>query len=317
MDNLTHSLIGAALGQAGLKRKTGLAMPALIIGANVPDIDAACFFWLDGTEHLGFRRGITHGPIAMALLPLLLAGALWGYDRWQTQRGKRPEGRLPVSFKWLFLLSLIGCLSHPLFDWFNNYGVRFLEPFSSTWFYGDVLFIIDPWIIAALGVGIWLSLRRERSGNLAWSRPARIAGLSVLAYVAFNSVFSWIAAGAGVYDGPSTSVANPVPIAFWKREVLWRDDGWLDNPRHRKTFGKYEYSLFGGEIESSRVNSGETNMADPRIGQWAKGDPQAEAFLFWSRMPVAQPGPKGILLTDQRFMDSPARSTFTVELKRR
>jgi inner membrane protein len=65
MDNLTHSLIGAALGQAGLKRKTGLAMPALIIAANLPDIDAACFFWLDGTEHLGFRRGITHGPIAM------------------------------------------------------------------------------------------------------------------------------------------------------------------------------------------------------------------------------------------------------------
>ena len=39
MDNLTHSLIGAALGQAGLKRKTGLAMPALIIAANLPDID--------------------------------------------------------------------------------------------------------------------------------------------------------------------------------------------------------------------------------------------------------------------------------------
>ena len=42
MDNLTHSLIGAALGQAGLKRKTGLAMPALIIAANLPDIDAGC-----------------------------------------------------------------------------------------------------------------------------------------------------------------------------------------------------------------------------------------------------------------------------------
>ncbi len=40
MDNVTHSLIGAVLGQAGLKRKTGLAMPALIIAANLPDIDA-------------------------------------------------------------------------------------------------------------------------------------------------------------------------------------------------------------------------------------------------------------------------------------
>ena len=69
MDNLTHSLVGALIGQAGLKRKTGLAMPALIIGANLPDVDAACFLWLEGVEHLAFRRGITHGPIAWVLLP--------------------------------------------------------------------------------------------------------------------------------------------------------------------------------------------------------------------------------------------------------
>ena len=76
MDNLTHSLVGALIGQTGLKRKTGLAMPALIIGANLPDVDAACFFWLEGTEHLAFRRGITHGPPALVLLPLVLAGLL-------------------------------------------------------------------------------------------------------------------------------------------------------------------------------------------------------------------------------------------------
>ena len=40
MDNLTHSLAGALLGQMGLKKLTGRAMPALIIGANIPDLDA-------------------------------------------------------------------------------------------------------------------------------------------------------------------------------------------------------------------------------------------------------------------------------------
>ena len=131
MDNLTHSLVGAVLGQAGLKRKTGLAMPALIIGANLPDVDAACFFWLEGTEHLGFRRGITHGPPALVLLPLILAGLLWGWDRWQTKRGTRPEARLPVRFGWLYAMAFIGCLSHPALDWLNVYGIRLLEPFSS------------------------------------------------------------------------------------------------------------------------------------------------------------------------------------------
>ena len=84
MDNLTHSLFGAALGQIGLKRRTGLAMPTLIIAANLPDIDAACFAWLDGLEHLAFRRGITHGPIALLLLPLLLWAARGtGESRWK------------------------------------------------------------------------------------------------------------------------------------------------------------------------------------------------------------------------------------------
>lgn len=63
MDNLTHSLIGAVLGQAGLKRKTGLAMPTLIIAANLPDIDATCTVF--GMLSLAMRRGVTHGPIAM------------------------------------------------------------------------------------------------------------------------------------------------------------------------------------------------------------------------------------------------------------
>ena len=160
MDNLTHSLVGALIGQAGLKRKTGLAMPALIIGANIPDIDAACFLWLDGVQHLAFRRGITHGPIAWVLLPLLLAGGLWWFDRWQARRGKRPEGRLPVHFGWLYGLSLLATLTHPALDWLNVYGIRLLEPFSSRWFYGDTLFIIDIWLWALMGFATWFSLRK-------------------------------------------------------------------------------------------------------------------------------------------------------------
>jgi hypothetical protein len=41
-------------------------MPALIIGANLPDIDAACAVY--GVESLAMRRGVTHGPIAWLVL---------------------------------------------------------------------------------------------------------------------------------------------------------------------------------------------------------------------------------------------------------
>src|SRR3546814_6771818 len=74
MDNLTHSLAGAMLGQMGLKRRTGLAMPTLILAANLPDIDAGCALY--GIESLAMRRGLTHGPIALLVLPLLLWAAM-------------------------------------------------------------------------------------------------------------------------------------------------------------------------------------------------------------------------------------------------
>ena len=304
MDNLTHSLIGAALGQAGLKRKTGLAMPALIVGANLPDIDAGCVVY--GIESLAMRRGLTHGPIALVVLPLLLAGALWWFDRWQERRGSRPPGRLPVRLGWLFALSFLACLTHPLFDWFNNYGIRLLEPFSSQWFYGDTLFIIDPWIIAMLGAGVWASLRREQGGNGRWTRPARTALVGLGAYAALNFAISGGAQTVASGDAPyaEVNVTNPPPLAFWKREVLWRTgDG---------RFGAIHCTFL--QCRRYPLGLATTNMTDPRIAEWAANDPAARAFLFWSRMPVAELHSDRIVLRDQRFMDPRFADRFTVTL---
>lgn len=290
MDNLTHSLTGALLGQAGLKRKTGLAMPALIIGANLPDVDAACFLWLDGVEHLAFRRGITHGPIAWLVLPLLLAAALWGFDRWQARRGKRPERRLPVRFGWLFTLALIACLTHPALDWLNVYGIRLLEPFSSRWFYGDVLFIVDVWLWAILGIGTWLSLRREKRGG-EWRTVAQTALGAAVLYIVANGVISWVAREA---RGASfaAAIASPRPLAFWSREIIG-DAG--------------DGTYF---VEGQRV--GDCRLLD---GQAVNHSRQAASFLFWSRTPVMDRAPDGsVILRDARYYSPLARDRFSVAL---
>lgn len=314
MDNLTHSLIGAALGQAGLKRKTGLAMPALIIAANLPDIDAPCAIY--GVESLSMRRGITHGPIALLVLPLVLTGLLIAYDRWQARRGTRPEGRLPVHAGWLAGLCYIGILTHPFFDWLNSYGIRLLEPFSHQWFYGDALFIVDPWILAMLGIGIWLSRRRERVGSDRWHRPAQRALLGTGAYVLLNLAISSEAAAGLTYDGPTVKVYNPVPVAFWRREVLWRDNGQMYVDRPPEFFGTAQRSISDGFRWSDEKILGPTNMSDPRIAEWSKYDPKAQAFLFWSRMPVAELHDDYIVLRDQRFMDRRMDRQFSVTLRR-
>lgn len=300
MDNLTHGLVGALIGQAGLKRKTGLAMPALIIGANLPDVDAACFLWLDGVEHLGFRRGITHGPIAWVLLPLVLAGLLWGFDRWQAKRGKRPEGRLPVSFKWLYLLSFIACLTHPALDWLNVYGIRLLEPFSSRWFYGDVLFIIDVWLWALMGFATWFSLRREKRGG-EWKRPARIALSVALAYIGVNAAITWLDETITGVSG-ETVIANPPPFTSWRREMLLGEpNDW--HIRDEK-----------GRFPPFRPISN-ASCEWPEMAHLRKSNSQLDAFLFWSRAPFAERSPDGsVLLRDARFYDPRARDRFSVAL---
>lgn len=307
MDNLTHSLVGAVLGQAGLKRTTGLAMPALIIGANLPDVDAACFFWLEGTEHLAFRRGITHGPPALVLLPLVLAGILWGWDRWQAKRGTRPEARLPVRFGWLYAMAFIGCLSHPFFDWLNVYGIRLLEPFSSQWFYGDTLFIIDPWLWALLIASVWVSRRREKGGG-EWARPAQFGIAAVMAYIGVNGAITWMnytTRGVMTEPYPVAYIAAPVPLAFWRREqVAQIEDGrWISSDWDGATFG-YGY-----------VNSKAGQCKLPNLSAARRTNSQLDAFLFWSRAPFAVRAADGsVILYDARFYDPRARDRFAVAL---
>ena len=305
MDNLTHSLVGALLGQAGLKRKTGLAMPALIIGANLPDVDAACFFWLEGVEHLGFRRGITHGPPALVLLPLILAGLLYGFDRWQAKSGKRPEARLPVSFKWLFLLSFIGCLTHPALDWLNVYGIRLLEPFSSQWFYGDTLFIIDVWLWALMGFAVWFSLRRERRRG-EWQRPARAAMAVALAYIGANWMITRDVERMDSLDmAVGETIAAPIALDPRTRDVIFATEG----GRHGTITG------FRRQAEGRLHYLGDAWLPSCDLERAAREDAQIEAFLFWSRVPfVERRDDNELWLRDARFVDPRVGDRFSVRL---
>lgn len=157
MDPLTHTLVGASLASTRLGRTTRLATPALVIGANLPDVDV--FSYVRGGDFaLGFRRGLTHGVPALVLLPLLLAGALWVWSRrWPEER------RRQVSPAWLVGLSYLAVLTHPALDWLNTYGMRWSMPIDESWSYGDSLLIMDPWLWLILGVG-WLLPRRPTRG---------------------------------------------------------------------------------------------------------------------------------------------------------
>ncbi|VAW02827.1 Membrane-bound metal-dependent hydrolase [hydrothermal vent metagenome] len=299
MDNLTHSLTGAILGQMGLKKKTGLGMATLIIAANIPDVDAIAVL-LGGHQHLAIRRGITHGPIAMLVLPLALTALMVRFDGWQAKRGQkrwaRPADRLPIRKGWLFALALIGTLSHPAMDWLNSYGIRFLEPFSSQWFYGDSIFIIDIWIWVILIAGVLISRRREKKSAVHWQRPARVGFSMVCAYILANILITGNAEAETVRVTkekyrikPEIVVANPVPIAFWRRDVLWKYD---DNYFHGN------FSLFGDLTQEYPMNKIGTAVSNQSAAPLKERSLDLAAFLFWSRMPFV----KSEYISDQAYL---------------
>ena len=111
MDNLCHTLAGAALGEAGLKRRTAMGTATLIIASNLPDIDVAVF--ATDTLAMSFRRGWTHGVVALAILPAIFAGVMLLWDRWR-RRGQ--AGRPPVHLPGLLLLSYVGTWLHVFMD---------------------------------------------------------------------------------------------------------------------------------------------------------------------------------------------------------
>lgn len=167
MDPLTHTLVGASLAATRLGQTTRRAVPALVIGANLPDVDVLSYF-AGSDAALGFRRGWTHGVLALVVLPALLAALLLAWERW------RPRGERPLSRRALFALCYLAVLTHPLLDWLNTYGMRWLMPFDGTWFYGDAVFIVDPWLWLALGVGWLVGRRPERRSVIAWVAVAAL-----------------------------------------------------------------------------------------------------------------------------------------------
>jgi len=158
MFNSTHALVGFALSRSGLDRLAPYAGWTAVIASNLPDIDIAT--QLGGTaRYLDHHRGITHSIIAIPVLSLILAIVMQRIsDKW---------GQVRVGLLRHFTIALLAMATHPLLDFANNYGVRPFLPFSDTWYYGDTLFIIDPYLDLILLVGVVAGFR--------WRHHARIS----------------------------------------------------------------------------------------------------------------------------------------------
>jgi inner membrane protein len=293
MDNVCHTLVGAAIGHTGLKRRTRFAQGALMVAANVPDVDVLVF--LTDVPSVAFRRGWTHGVVAQVLLPLTVVAVFALANRLRPPRAG--DETPPFRAWWILLLACIGVVSHVLLDLLNNYGVRLLTPIDWRWFYGDAVFIIDPWLWLTLGLGVWLARRRHSAV------PARWAVALALSYI-LAIVWSTRAAEELVLEqwgreqqaAPRALMVGPRPVTPLTRDVIV-DAGTT------YFWGTFDWWTGSVTWDEQRLPK---NDQLPHIAV-ARGDPAVRGFLVWSRFPFwrTEPVAGGTRVTvgDARFMN--------------
>ena len=237
MDPFTHTLVGLTAAKAGLDRFSPLTTTVCVLAANSPDSDVIVGLVSDRWHYLHHHRGITHSIFGVLALAIIVPSIVWAIER-GVARLRRTEPR--AKYRGLVLVSLIVTATHPLMDWTNNYGVRPLLPWSGRWFYGDLVYIVDPYILLIAGGAAFLGTRKGWPRMVPWillatafvvlsllfgSRPdPSLAALTVARVVLLGGVVGLIAARvSGLSRGRERIIATAalgLIVMYWSALAL-------------------------------------------------------------------------------------------------
>ena len=170
VENLTHSLTGAVIARTGLGDKVPFGTAALVVAANLPDLDSVATFW-GILVYLDYHRGVTHSVLGIVGLSCLFTGLLWLLNQ---KRGN------PINTTFRAILGPVTLVvaTHSLMDFTNSYGWRPFLPFLEQWYYGDLVFIVDPYLWLLFGGAVFLTGRQSAVTLFFW-----IAGAAFLLYL--------------------------------------------------------------------------------------------------------------------------------------
>lgn len=196
MDNLSHALAGMAaaavlhrvlpaeIASHAHSARHRMLLVAGALSANFPDLDLV----LTGLNvaplgYLLHHRGHTHTILYAIPQALLLMALIWLL--WPSARALL---RSSSHARWgLVGMMGLGFGLHLGMDFFNSYGIHPFYPFDARWFYGDMVFIIEPAFWVALGVPLISAIAPR------WLRVALLLLLaSMLAYFAAMQYLHWM-----------------------------------------------------------------------------------------------------------------------------
>ena len=187
VDNLAHTLVGAAIGRSIGGDKIPAAGWIGAVAANAPDWSEPLLFRLDRPSGAFYtlHRGITHSFIGAAVETVAITLAVWGIFALARRRAP-PRALHPLL---LLLLVFLAVASHLYMDWQGSYGVRPFLPWSGRWYYGDWVAIADPvyWLVPLVALA-WGAERHWRD----LTPIVLVAGIVLWLVFTRDGVASWL-----------------------------------------------------------------------------------------------------------------------------
>jgi inner membrane protein len=206
-----------------------------------------------------------------------------------------------------FTIAVIAMATHPVLDFANTYGLRPFLPFNGKWYYGDTLFIIDPYFDLILLAGIlagqyFKSLMR----TITWVSLAL-----VIVYIGFrvelrNDARAQLANFTARLPGFQKSAVMPRMLDPW----TW--DGIVDTTDEIRKVSINAQDGVGVELAHMRKGH------PTHISEFAATARSASVLLGFARFPVIRVGgmQSGYRVTflDFRFYREDANASLAAEV---
>ncbi len=292
MFNSTHTLVGLAVARTAPGGWLRYAATTAVLASNLPDIDIITEI-VGAPTYIEYHRGMTHSLLGVPILALGLALVMCVFSEnfWRT-----------------YAIAFASMATHPLLDYANTYGLRPFLPFDGMWYYGDTLFVIDPYLDGILLIGILAAQRfRNVSQFIIW--------VTILFAVAYIGIRVQLRNEARAQlEGFSSALRNVERSAVLPQA--------LDPTRW--------YGIVETKTEVVRVQIDAVHGLVGGINRTARGSwsqivaraalsPAAAAFLGFARFPVtrvegAQFGYR-VTFIDYRFYDELENTAFTADVQ--
>jgi len=195
MDNLAHTLIGAALGRAIGGRELPAAGWIGAVAGNAPDwaellLQPGSWARGAGGKYLVYHRGITHSFLGAAVEIVALTGLIALLLRlWARRAGVTP----PPPWRWVAACVTATVASHLYLDWQGSYGLRPFLPWSAEWYYADWVAIVDPFFWVVPLVALAWGARRHWAPALVYL--IALVGFTTLVLSRNDLVVWWVRVG--------------------------------------------------------------------------------------------------------------------------